>query len=142
MLHRAVNRSRQVADLSRLEYDEPKEWWLMHLIRSMLFAVLFASGSLAVAQRPADPVAPAGKVQSATPATATATATSAAPPVTASATASAGASPGSTTVSDSTQDDYRLGVADKIRIIVFNEETLSGEFSVSDSGNVVAAADR
>lgn len=136
MLHRAVNRSRQVADLSRLEYDEPKEWWLMHLIRSMLFAVLFASGSLAVAQRPADPVAPVGKVQSSTPATATATATSAAPPVTASATASAGASPGSTTVSDSTQDDYRLGVADKIRIIVFNEETLSGEFSVSDSGTL------
>ncbi|MGE7205667.1 polysaccharide biosynthesis/export family protein [Sphingomonas sp. NPDC019816] len=30
--------------------------------------------------------------------------------------------------------DYKLGVADKVRIIVFNEETLSGEFTVSDSG--------
>ncbi|WP_433909984.1 polysaccharide biosynthesis/export family protein [Sphingomonas yabuuchiae] len=30
--------------------------------------------------------------------------------------------------------DYKLGVADKVRIIVFNEDTLSGEFTVSDSG--------
>lgn len=109
----------------------------MHLIRSMLFAVLFASGlfasgSLAAAQRPADTTATAGKVQSST----SATVPSATPPVTASATATAGATPGSTTVSESSQDDYRLGVADKIRIIVFNEETLSGEFSVSDSGTL------
>jgi polysaccharide export outer membrane protein len=44
---------------------------------------------------------------------------------------------------------YRLGVADKVRIIVYNEETLSGEFTVSDSGSLslpligaVKAADR
>lgn len=30
--------------------------------------------------------------------------------------------------------DYKLGIADKVRVIVFNEETLSGEFIVSDSG--------
>jgi polysaccharide export outer membrane protein len=30
--------------------------------------------------------------------------------------------------------DYKLGVADKVRVIVFNEDTLSGEFTVSDSG--------
>ena len=30
--------------------------------------------------------------------------------------------------------DYRLGSADRIRIIVFNEPTLSGEFSVGDNG--------
>jgi protein involved in polysaccharide export with SLBB domain len=31
---------------------------------------------------------------------------------------------------------YRLGTADKVRVIVFNEETLSGEFIVSDSGTL------
>ncbi|NML96224.1 polysaccharide export protein [Novosphingobium sp. TW-4] len=31
---------------------------------------------------------------------------------------------------------YKLGPADKVRIIVFNEETLSGEFSVNDSGSL------
>lgn len=30
--------------------------------------------------------------------------------------------------------DYRLGVADKVRIIVFNEPTLSGEFYVNANG--------
>lgn len=29
---------------------------------------------------------------------------------------------------------YRLGAADKVRVIVFNEPTLSGEFTVGDSG--------
>lgn len=32
--------------------------------------------------------------------------------------------------------DYKLGVADKVRIIVFNEDTLSGEFTVSDNGTL------
>ena len=31
-------------------------------------------------------------------------------------------------------DDYKLGVADKVRVIVYNEPTLSGEFTVSDNG--------
>ncbi len=30
--------------------------------------------------------------------------------------------------------DYRLGTADKVRVIVYNEPTLSGEFTVSDNG--------
>lgn len=32
--------------------------------------------------------------------------------------------------------DYRLGSGDKIRVIVFGEQDLSGEFVVGDSGNV------
>jgi polysaccharide export outer membrane protein len=31
-------------------------------------------------------------------------------------------------------EDYRLGVGDKVRLTVFNEPTLSGEFSISASG--------
>ena len=34
-------------------------------------------------------------------------------------------------------DDYRLGAADKVRILVYNEPNLSGEFSVN-SGGVLA----
>jgi protein involved in polysaccharide export with SLBB domain len=34
----------------------------------------------------------------------------------------------------STAGDYRLGSADKIRVLVFNEPTLSGEFSVGANG--------
>ncbi len=33
-------------------------------------------------------------------------------------------------------DDYRLGAGDKVRVIVFGEEGLSGEFVVSDSGQI------
>ena len=33
-------------------------------------------------------------------------------------------------------DNYRLGVGDKVRIIVFNEEKLSGEFQVSAAGTL------
>ncbi|WP_343525278.1 polysaccharide biosynthesis/export family protein [Sphingomonas sp.] len=33
-------------------------------------------------------------------------------------------------------DSYRLGTADKVRIIVFNEPTLSGEFIVGDGGQL------
>ncbi|MDB5701989.1 MAG: polysaccharide export protein [Sphingomonadales bacterium] len=32
--------------------------------------------------------------------------------------------------------EYQLGVGDKVRIIVFNEPTLSGEFAVSDNGSL------
>ncbi len=31
---------------------------------------------------------------------------------------------------------YRLGTADKVRVIVYNEPTLSGEFAVSDNGSL------
>lgn len=34
------------------------------------------------------------------------------------------------------QSQYRFGVADKVRIIVFNEPTLSGEFLVSSDGSL------
>lgn len=38
---------------------------------------------------------------------------------------------------DSSQvDDYRLGPGDKVRISVFNEPTLSGEFAVSSEGKL------
>jgi polysaccharide export outer membrane protein len=33
-------------------------------------------------------------------------------------------------------EDYRLGSGDKIRVTVFNEETLSGDFTVSSEGTV------
>lgn len=36
----------------------------------------------------------------------------------------------------SDQDDYRLGTADKVRIIVFDEPTLSGEFLVNANGSL------
>jgi polysaccharide export outer membrane protein len=32
--------------------------------------------------------------------------------------------------------DYKLGVSDKIRVLVFNEPTLSGEFSVNSNGAI------
>jgi protein involved in polysaccharide export with SLBB domain len=32
--------------------------------------------------------------------------------------------------------DYRLGVADKVRILVYNEPSLSGEFSVNSNGAI------
>ncbi len=32
--------------------------------------------------------------------------------------------------------DYRLGVADKVRILVYNEPNLSGEFSVNANGSI------
>lgn len=33
-------------------------------------------------------------------------------------------------------EDYKLGFGDKLRITVFNEPTLSGEFAVSSEGNI------
>lgn len=35
-----------------------------------------------------------------------------------------------------TTGDYRLGAGDKVRVIVFGEQDLSGEFVVNDSGNI------
>ncbi len=35
-----------------------------------------------------------------------------------------------------TAQDYRLGVTDKIRIVVYNEATLSGEFPISADGSI------
>ncbi len=32
--------------------------------------------------------------------------------------------------------DYKLGVSDKVRILIFNEPTLSGEFNVNSNGAI------
>jgi len=53
----------------------------------------------------------------------------------ASASAPAPASAAATTTSTAALD-YRLGVADKVRLTVFNEPTLSGEFSVNADGSI------
>lgn len=34
------------------------------------------------------------------------------------------------------EDDYRLGASDKIRITVYDEPTLTGDYSVSNDGNI------
>lgn len=41
-----------------------------------------------------------------------------------------------TTAAVAADGNYRLGVADKVRIIVFNEPSLSGEFAVGDNGTL------
>lgn len=48
-------------------------------------------------------------------------------------TASAQAGPGGVAAS---ADDYRLGVADKVRILIFDEPSLSGEFLVNANGKL------
>jgi len=55
------------------------------------------------------------------------------PATTGSVTASAQAGPAGVTAST---DDYRLGVADKIRILIFDEPSLSGEFLVNANGKL------
>ena len=50
--------------------------------------------------------------------------------------ASAPARQGDVGPSTETAGDYRLGTADKVRVIVYNEPTLSGEFTVSDNGTL------
>jgi protein involved in polysaccharide export with SLBB domain len=47
--------------------------------------------------------------------------------------ASGAAAPAGPSLSD---DEYKLGIGDKLRVLVFNEETLSGEFQVSAAGDV------
>lgn len=42
----------------------------------------------------------------------------------------------STPAIDATDTDYKLGPADKLRVIVFGEESLSGEFIVSGTGKI------
>jgi polysaccharide export outer membrane protein len=44
------------------------------------------------------------------------------------------ATPPVTSGAPTIESGYKLGAADKVRIIVFNEEMLSGEFSVNDAG--------
>jgi polysaccharide export outer membrane protein len=44
------------------------------------------------------------------------------------------ASPGAQAQANRPVDEYRLGTADKVRILVFNEPTLSGEFTVNSGG--------
>jgi len=40
------------------------------------------------------------------------------------------------TQSSAVVSDYKLGVSDKVRILVFNEPTLSGEFNVNSNGAI------
>jgi polysaccharide export outer membrane protein len=40
------------------------------------------------------------------------------------------------TVSGHTSDDYILGVADKVRVTVYNEPNLTGEYSVNSNGKI------
>jgi polysaccharide export outer membrane protein len=42
----------------------------------------------------------------------------------------------SLSTNSSAADAYRLGASDKLRVIVFGEDSLSGEFTVSTSGNL------
>ncbi|MCF8469508.1 MAG: polysaccharide export protein [Parvibaculum sp.] len=46
------------------------------------------------------------------------------------------AAPGQAALSANADIDYKLGSGDRLRVIVFGEEDLSGEFDVSGSGNV------
>ena len=74
------------------------------------FAILFAVLTLAACQ--SAPYGPAIETGSVTPAA------------------------GQTSPAAATADEYRLGSGDKLRIIVFDEESLSGEFLVDGSGLV------
>ena len=47
-----------------------------------------------------------------------------------------GPTPAAATVGGAAGGDYRLGSGDKVRVIVFGEQDLSGEFVVGDSGTV------
>jgi polysaccharide biosynthesis/export protein len=73
---------------------------------AVMSLIFFVAASLATASAPATPPAP---VESAT-------------------------NPAAAQAPSATEEDYTLGVDDKVRIIVFNEETLSGEFIVSSNG--------
>lgn len=50
--------------------------------------------------------------------------------------ASSTAAPVSTATAATTAQDYRLGVTDKVRVVVYNEPTLSGEFPISADGSI------
>ncbi|EZP53378.1 MULTISPECIES: polysaccharide biosynthesis/export family protein [Sphingomonas] len=69
------------------------------------------------------------------PAGSTPAATSAATGAAARAGVTASAQAGPAGVSAAT-DDYRLGVADKVRILIFDEPSLSGEFLVNANGKL------
>lgn len=45
-------------------------------------------------------------------------------------------SSGGTAGAPAATGDYRLGAGDKVRVIVFGEQDLSGEFVVNDAGNI------
>lgn len=50
--------------------------------------------------------------------------------------ASLSAAPVGASAAPSTVEDYRLGVTDKVRVVVYNEPTLSGEFPISADGSI------
>lgn len=59
----------------------------------------------------------------------------AAPPL-AAAQDQGGAAPLASPATASSDADYQLGIADKVRVIVYNEPSLSGEFTVGDNGSL------
>lgn len=44
--------------------------------------------------------------------------------------------PGELTTASIANEEYRLGIGDKVRILVFGEEDLSGEFTIDNRGSV------
>lgn len=96
----------------------------MKILMTLAAAIAFAGGIPAVAA----PIP--GQATTSAPATTTApTAGQAA----GSPTSSAQAGPAGVTAST---DDYRLGAADKVRILIFDEPSLSGEFFVNANGKL------
>lgn len=57
-------------------------------------------------------------------------------PALAQATSAPSATPAGTATVAVTAQDYRLGVTDKVRVVVYNEPTLSGEFPISADGSI------
>jgi protein involved in polysaccharide export with SLBB domain len=95
-----------------------------------LTAVFLIAGPVAAQTAPAgpltaQPVAPAAPL-SASPAQ----------PASPAAPAAAGPATTAPTAAPVTSDGYVLGINDKLRILVFGEESLSGEFSVDSTGRV------
>lgn len=97
----------------------------MKILMTLAAAIAFAGGIPAIAA----PIAG----QATTSAPATTTTAQAAGTATGSATSSAQAGPAGVTAST---DDYRLGAADKVRILIFDEPSLSGEFFVNANGKL------
>lgn len=57
-------------------------------------------------------------------------------PALAQTTSAASVTSGAVPATATTAQDYRLGVTDKVRIVVYNEATLSGEFPISADGSI------
>lgn len=94
-----------------------------------LSSALVGPAAWSAAQGPAGP-APSAAVQPISPSQPAAGALSAAVP------APAGGAPLSAASADAKSGDYVLGVADKVRVTVYNEANLTGEFPVNANGAI------